>query len=156
MGVTRRRAIPPPPGKDVYAAPSRRHGRGVFAARRFRKGELVERCPILRVSARDRALLERTGLRGYVYQRRRGAGAIALGLGSLYNHAAEPNAECELDLDDESLVVRARCAIDVGDEITISYAEESELWFTARGDASSSSPNGAGRRRSRNARDRRA
>jgi SET domain-containing protein len=133
--------------QDVYAGSSRRHGRGVFAARRFREGELVERCPILRVSARDRALLERTGLRGYVYQRRRGAGAIALGLGSLYNHSAEPNAECELDLDDESLVIRARCAIVAGAEVTISYGDESELWFTARGDANGSSRNGTARRR---------
>jgi SET domain-containing protein len=139
--------------QQVYAAPSRRHGRGVFAARRFRTGEVVERCPILRVSARDRALLQRTGLRGYVYQRRRGAGAIALGLGSLYNHSADPNAECELDLDDESLVFRARRAVAAGEEITISYAEESELWFTARGGASHASPNGARRRRSRAARD---
>jgi SET domain-containing protein len=143
----------PSASRHVYAAASRRHGRGVFAAQRFRKGELVERCPILRVSARDRALLQRTGLRGYVYQRRRGAGALALGLGSLYNHSAEPNAECELDLDDESLVFRARRAIAAGDEITISYGEESDLWFTARGDASHVSPNGAGPRPSRAARD---
>jgi uncharacterized protein len=141
--------------QHVYAALSRRHGRGVFAVRRFRKGELVERCPILRVSARDRALLDRTGLRGYVYRRRRGAGAIALGLGSLYNHSAEPNAEYELDLDDETFVFRARRAIAAGEEITISYGEEPDLWFAARGDASHASPNGAGRRRARAARDRR-
>ena len=139
--------------QDVYTGRSRRHGRGVFAARRFRKGELVERCPILRVSAHDRALLERTGLRGYVYQRRRGAGAIALGLGSLYNRSAAPNAECELDLDDESLVIRTRRVIEAGEEITISYGEESDLWFTARGDAngSDSSGNGTARRRPKTA-----
>jgi SET domain-containing protein len=139
----------PSASRHVYAAPSRRHGRGVFAARRFRAGEVVERCPILRVSARDRALLQRTGLRGYVYQRRRGAGAIALGLGSLYNHSAEPNAECELDQDGETLVFRARRAIAASEEITISYGEEPDLWFAARGDASHASPNGAGRRRAR-------
>ena len=133
--------------QDVYAAPSRRHGRGVFAARHFRKGEVVERCPILRVSARDHALLERTRLRGYVYQRRRGAGAVALGLGSLYNHSAEPNSECELDLDDECLVIRARRAIGAGEELTISYGDESELWFSVRDDGAGSSPNGAASRR---------
>jgi hypothetical protein len=120
----------------------------VFAGRRFRAGEVVERCPILRVSARDRAVLERTGLRGYVYQRARGAGAIALGLGSLYNHSADPNAECELDLDEESLVVRARRAIRAGDEITISYGDESELWFATRGDSERPSRNGSVGRRS--------
>ena len=121
----------------------------MFARRRFYPGEVVECCPVLSVPARDRALLERTRLRGYVYQRRRGAGAIALGLGSLYNHSGDPNAACELDLDDECLFVTARRAIDAGDEITISYGEESDLWFTSRGDESRPSLNGAGARRRR-------
>jgi SET domain-containing protein len=81
-----------------------------------------------------------------VYQRRRGAAAFALGLGSLYNHSAEPNAECELDLDDETLVLRARRVIDAGEEVTISYGEDADLWFTARGDATRSSPNGSASR----------
>jgi len=156
MTTPARRRATQPGGQSIYAAPSRRHGRGVFAARRFRPGEVLERCPILRISARDRVLLERTGLRGYVYQRSRGAGAIALGLGSLYNHSAVPNAECELDLDDESLVIRARRTIHLADEITISYGDESDLWFSARGDADGPSPNGARPRRSRTGRGRRA
>jgi uncharacterized protein len=144
--MTRRPTTPPSRSRGVYAAPSRRHGRGVFAGRRFRTGEVVERCPILRVSARDREVLERTGLRGYVYQRARGAGAIALGLGSLYNHSAAPNAECELALEEERLVVRALRTIAAGEEITISYGEESDLWFAARGDANGASRNGRSRR----------
>lgn len=143
--MTRRRTSGTLHGEDVYVARSRRHGRGVFAGRRFRAGEVVERCPVLRVSARDRAVLERTGLRGYVYQRRRGAGALALGLGSLYNHSSAPNAACELDLDDESLVITALRTIAAGDEITISYGDESDLWFAARGDGNGSSTNGSRR-----------
>lgn len=119
----------------------------MFARRRFRTGEVVECCPILRVSARDRAALERTGLRGYVYQRPRGAGALALGLGSLYNHASDPNAACELDLDDDCLVITSRRPIAAGEEITISYGDDSDLWFDARDDALSPSRNGAARRR---------
>ena len=119
----------------------------MFARRGFRTREVVECCPILRVSAHDRALLERTTLRGYVYQRRRGAGALALGLGSLYNHSADPNAACELDLDEETLVLRALRPIPAGEEITISYGDESDLWFAARGDADGPSRNGAARRR---------
>jgi hypothetical protein len=51
-------------------------------------------------------------------------------------------------LDGESLVLRARCAIDAG-EITISYGDESDLWFAARGDADGESRNGGTRRRIR-------
>jgi len=114
----------------------------VFAGRRFRPGEVLECCPILRISARDRARLERTGLRGYVYQRARGAGAIALGLGSLYNHSAKPNAEYELVPEEETLVIRALRTILPGEEITICYTDESDLWFEPRGDSNQSSDNG--------------
>jgi uncharacterized protein len=143
-----RRTLNPSSG-PLYAARSRRHGRGVFAGRRFRPGEVLECCPILRISARDRARLERTGLRGYVYQRARGAGAIALGMGSLYNHSAEPNAEYELVPEEETLVIRALRTIVPGEEITICYTDESELWFAPRGDANGSSANGKAPRRQR-------
>jgi SET domain-containing protein len=119
-------------GQSLYPAPSRRHGRGVFAARRFRKGEILESCPILSVPARDRPLLERTLLGSYLYEGEHGAAAIALGFGSLYNHASHPNAECELDLQESSAVFRALRAIEPGEEITILYAAKSELWFAAR------------------------
>jgi SET domain-containing protein len=153
--MTHRAVTSPFPGAQLYAAPSRRHGRGVFAGRRFRTGEVLERCPILCVSARERALVERTGLRGYLYQRQRGAGAIALGLGSLYNHAADPNAECELVLDDQTLVFRALRDIAKGEEITISYGDESDLWFDAREDRDRTSFNGATRQGRRSQPDRR-
>jgi SET domain-containing protein len=145
--MTRRSVSSQLPVAQLYAAPSRRHGRGVFAGRRFRKGELLERCPILCVSARDRRILERTGLRGYLYERHKGAGAIALGFGSLYNHSAHPNAECELVLEDQILDVRALRDITKGEEISISYGDESELWFEPRGDEDRPALNGARTRR---------
>jgi uncharacterized protein len=143
-----RRTLIPSCG-PLYAARSRRHGRGVFTGRRFRPGEVLERCPILRVSARDRIRLEQTALRGYVYQRSRGAGAIALGLASLYNHSVAPNAECELVVEKETLVVRALRTIAAGEEITICYTDESDLWFEPRGDSNESSRNATTVRRSK-------
>ena len=115
-------------GSRLYAAASPRHGRGVFAARRFRKGEVLERCPIISVSARDRAVLERTQVHEYLYECGSGA-AIALGFGSLFNHSLDPNAECELLVDDETAVFRALRAIAEGEEITIRYGDDEELWF---------------------------
>lgn len=143
-----RRTLSPSSG-PLYAARSRRHGRGVFAGRRFRPGDVLECCPILRVSARDRSRLQRTVLSGYVYQRSRGAGAIALGLASLYNHSVEPNAECELVAEEETLVVRALRTITAGEEITIRYTDESDLWFEPRGDSNQSSDNGTTASRSK-------
>jgi uncharacterized protein len=130
--VTRRRIPRHASGQSLYTAPSRRHGRGVFAARRFRKGEILEGCPVLSVPARDRALVERTRLGSYLYEGDRGTAIIALGFGSLVNHSSHPNAECELDLHAGNAVFRALRTIEPGEEITILYSSNSELWFAAR------------------------
>ena len=132
--MTRRASTPMSDDAPVYAAPSPRHGRGVFAAKAFRRGEVVERCPILRIPARDRRLVQKTVLETYLYERDRGAAAIALGLGSLYNHSFDPNAEFELQLATDEIVFRALREIGRGEEVTISYSDDSELWFVPRGD----------------------
>ena len=121
-----------PGGPSLYTATSRLHGRGVFAGRRFRKGEVLERCPILTVSAKDRRALERTRLSAYLFERNGGAAAIALGFGSLVNHSFQANAECELLVDEGSAVFRALREITPGEEITIQYTDESRLWFVPR------------------------
>jgi SET domain-containing protein len=119
-------------GPSLYAAASHRHGRGVFAGRRFRKGEILERCPILPITAKERRALERTRLSAYMYERDAGAAAIALGFGSLYNHSFDANAECELLVNEGTAVFRALRAIAPGEEITIRYTDESHLWFVPR------------------------
>ena len=130
--TSRRMAASADNGASLYAAPSWRHGRGVFAVRRFRKGEIVERCPVLTVSARDRGILDETVVGSYLYERGRG-GAIALGMGSLFNHSFNPNAACELDEDEGVAEFRALRTIQPGDEITILYCDDEEdLWFEPR------------------------
>jgi hypothetical protein len=115
-------------GADVYAAPSRRHGTGVFAGRAFRRGQIVESCPVLVVPARGMRAIDATGLREYLYEFGDDY-ALALGLGSLYNHSSRPAAEVEAHLDEDRLVLRACRGIAPGEEITISYAAADELWF---------------------------
>ena len=115
-------------GADVYPAPSRRHGTGVFAGRAFRRGQIVEYCPVLVVSERRMRHLVAGGLREYLYEFGDDY-ALALGLGSLYNHSSHPGAECEARVDERLLVVRARRTIAPGEEITISYGAPDELWF---------------------------
>jgi len=112
----------------VYAAPSRRHGTGVFAARAYRRGQIVEYCPVLLVPERGMRAIEATGLREYLYEWGDDY-ALALGLGSLYNHSSRPAAEVEARIDEHLLVVRALRGIAPGEEITISYAATDELWF---------------------------
>ena len=66
-------------------------GRGVFARRAIRKGEVFETCPVLVVPA---GAIEdySTGFGPYVFEWGEGKVALALGFGSLYNHSYRPNA----------------------------------------------------------------
>ena len=65
-----------------------RRGRGVFAVRRFREGDVVERCPTVVLPDEDVDGV----LRDYVYAAQRpGKVLLVLGYGMLYNHSADPN-----------------------------------------------------------------
>lgn len=122
----------------MFVAPSPIHGTGVFAARPFAPGDLVECCPVVVCPGREEVLLEQTALRGlYFHWGDSGVAdvALALGYGSLYNHAWRPNARYETDV--EGAVVRfvAVRPIETGDEVTINYTGDPEgvgdLWFDA-------------------------
>jgi len=107
------------PGR-TYVAPSTLHGRGVFAAVPIAAGEVIEVCPVLRFPAAQREHIDATLIDEYYFDWD-GDGAIALGLGSLYNHADEPIAEYIKDTANDVLVVRALSAIAADTEITFAY-----------------------------------
>jgi SET domain-containing protein len=101
-------------------------GRGVFARRPIAEGAVIERVPIvlmpinLLVGGLANPLLAK-----FVFYRNRTTVALALGYGSLYNHAYTPNAR----YDDEPgavMVYTALRDIAAGEEITINYNGDSE------------------------------
>jgi SET domain-containing protein len=112
---------------------SRRRGRGVFAGRDFAGGEAIEECPVIVVPAEQAVDVCATALGSYAYGWDDDAVAIALGFGSLYNHAADPNATYEEGEDGASIVIRAQRPIAAGDEIFIDYTGggAQPLWFKA-------------------------
>jgi SET domain-containing protein len=107
----------------LRAGPSEISGRGVFAERSFKTGELVERCAVLRVPTAEVELVQRTVLRDYLFSLDDGSGdvAIALGYGSLYNHSDDPNAEYFKDAARNEIAITATRNIAVGDEVTVAY-----------------------------------
>lgn len=119
----------------VYVARSPIDGIGVFAARAFAPGDLVECCPVVVCPPRDEALVEQTRLRGLYFTWRTDAIAIALGYGSLYNHSWSPNATYELDHRRRVARFFAVRPIAADDEVTINYTGDpdgrGELWFDA-------------------------
>ena len=118
-------------------------GRGVFAARRFRAGEVVEVCPVI-LFRKEYKVLHRE-LKTYVFHWEVPEGetatqALALGYGSLYNHANPSNLRYETDA--AALVMRFIAVRDVadGEELTINYdadggahVSEDEWWFEEKG-----------------------
>lgn len=118
-----------------FVGSSNGKGRGVFANKRFQKGDIIERCPVIVVPEEQDHLLHDTVLYNYTYgwgEDLRDA-AIALGFGSLYNHAYHPNAFYKRVPEDTMLVYVALRDIEEGEEITVNYNgspnDPSPLWF---------------------------
>lgn len=109
-------------------------GRGVFALRPFKCGELIERVPVLVLPATDWQHLRETRLMEYAFcwGRRREQAAIAMGFGSFYNHGEPPNAETVEQIDAHAIDFLALRDIVAGEEITIDYTgadKDREVWF---------------------------
>lgn len=123
-----------PQGLRIVTTPTR--GRGVQATRAFRKGEVIERAPVIVFPRADVRALERTLLDDYWFWWDELHNAAALGCGSLYNHACPANARYDRDLAARLLVFTAVRDIAVGDEITINYHgdpnDAAPVWFDAR------------------------
>jgi SET domain-containing protein len=112
-----------------------KYGRGVFATRDIKTGELSEVSPVLTSCKNDWKYLKKTVLYDYCFSwgENYEHTAIALGYGSLYNHSYTPNAMFSNNIDNLSIDFYAIADINNGQEITINYNEDSEdkspLWF---------------------------
>jgi len=118
----------------LYYGPSPIHGRGIFCTHTLSAGDIIEICPVIVLPAEEVDLLAQSKLFGYYFSwgSENKACAIALGYGSLYNHASKPNAEFTPDFGDDTLIVEALVDISPGTEITLDYqagAVVRRLWF---------------------------
>jgi uncharacterized protein len=101
-------------------------GFGVFASKDFKKGEIIERCPIVILSEKDSEHIQSTILDDYQFAwgEDEKEGAICFGYGSLYNHHPDPNAEFDMDYAHRWIVFKALRDIKKGEEICTSYEWE--------------------------------
>jgi len=109
----------------MYAVEYKRSGnkgRGVFALKNFKKGELIEECPVVPLTVEESVICEKTILEYYIYPwRGKKDGAVALGYGMLYNHSVEPNARYHLNYSGRKVVYKAVHPIKKGEEILVNY-----------------------------------
>ncbi len=121
------------PSDAVEVKPVEGKGRGVFARRPIRKGEVIERAPLLILTAEEYAGgVDRSLLAGYVFAWGDGQFALALGYGSLYNHSYKPNAVYE-DEEPQTKSFVALRNIKEGEEVTVNYngspTSRVRMWF---------------------------
>jgi len=123
---------------DIEIRKTKNKGRGVFASRDFKPGEIVESCPVINVSPKERKKCEDTILAYYIYPwRSTRSGSVVLGYGSIYNHSYHPNADWKQNFKAEAMVYRAIKPIKKGEEITVNYNgepdDQTEIdWFEVK------------------------
>jgi SET domain-containing protein len=114
-------------------------GRGVFAGTPIRKGELIERAPVIVVPEADRLTVDASSVGSYIFMwehgtvgedlySQRGRAAVALGLASLVNHSEAANCAFIRHIEALALDVIALRDIAEGEELTFNYGMT--LWFT--------------------------
>lgn len=138
--MTTKPASRPVPAPPVYVAKSHGKGRGVYAARKIRKAEIIERSPVIVVPEKEWTRhVEKTGLSDYTFDwgRDNDHAAIVLGYGMLYNHSHTPNARFTHDLRAREYIFTALRDIKKDEEIYTNYNGDPEdntpLWFERGG-----------------------
>lgn len=111
---------------------SKGKGRGVFATRKFRTGEIIESAPALLVPKPEVDALSSTFLGHYLFTTDNKKNLVlGLGLTSMLNHDDEANAEFFITID--SITIKAKRAISSGTEITIDYGWRDKEWAMVGG-----------------------
>lgn len=119
----------------IYFADSPLGGRGVFTAVQIPEGSLIELCPVIVLPKEELPVIHGTRLHDYyfLWGEKQNQCAIALGFGSLYNHAINSNARYELNLSENIIEIFAVRDIEAGEEITVNYNGEpgdpTDVWF---------------------------
>ncbi|OCH90027.1 hypothetical protein OBBRIDRAFT_879482 [Obba rivulosa] len=103
-------------------------GRGVYASRDLSAQSVVEISPVLLFAAKEyEEHGKHTVLDHYTFKWRDGRMALALGLGSLFNHSSAPNVSYTIDPATESIRYTTTRRIREGEELCIFYGHN--LWF---------------------------
>lgn len=105
-------------------------GRGVFALRDIKKGEVIEVSPVVTVSA-ENVMENGEAPDGYLLQWDEDTEGeefcMPLGYVMLYNHSADATMEMENDMVEYTITAKAARDIKAGEELTWNYS--CDIWF---------------------------
>lgn len=94
-------------------------GRGVFATKDYKKGEIIEICPCVKTET-DKL---HGRFRDYIFGLNETMSVVALGYCSIYNHSDTPNSSYEV-INEYKMNITALKDIKAGEEIFVSYGDE--------------------------------
>ncbi|KAJ6557398.1 cytidine deaminase-like protein, partial [Mycena vulgaris] len=107
-------------------------GRGVFAARAIASHTVVEISPVILLTKEEYETHGRfTSLDEYTFKWKNGSRAVALGLGSLFNHSNFPNVSYKIDSSTDSIHYTTTRNVEPDEEMCIYYG--SNHWFEPAG-----------------------
>lgn len=118
-------------------------GRGVFATRTIAANEIIEICPVIKISTPFEQLppeFQRIVFHWGALAQQAHISALALGYGMIYNHDNPANARYKASPDGDVLIFTAARAIQKDEEITINYnatagepVSTADNWFQTTG-----------------------
>lgn len=126
-----------PNSNKIYVSKSKiiSAGRGVYATKSIKKGEVIERAPYIEIEFDETLNSVSQTLLSYVFFIEKNKTAFVLGCGSLYNHSKNPNAGYEIDKKEKAVIFTALGNINKNEEVNINYrgsknkSEKIPLWF---------------------------
>jgi len=114
------------PSTNIAVKPSEGRGRGVFAVKDIKAGDVIEAAPTIDIPSKEIAFVNASRLAHYMFEGVfSGEGVIALGYASLYNHDKKSNASWEMN--DGLIVISADKNIKAGQEIFLDYGWGKEM-----------------------------
>jgi SET domain-containing protein len=115
----------------VFVHPSPIHGLGVFAAQDILQGEIIEKCPLLRLDIDEKNELFVDFRFWWTENEKRLFYVMAMGYGSFYNHSNEPNSYFFSNKETFTVDFVSTKNIKKGEEIFVDYGGE-EYWSSRK------------------------
>lgn len=103
---------------------TKKYGRGLYATKNIKEGQVVEVSPVIVVDHDDREVITTTQLNIYVFSWTYKKSALALGNGSLFNHSRNSNVTYKNSVKAKQIEFTALRNIKKGEQLFINYGYE--------------------------------